>query len=227
MDYAKSRKAMVENQLAARGITDLMVLDAMLKVPREEFVPDKGKSYAYDDRPLPIGHDQTISQPYMVALMTECLHLTGEEKVLEIGTGSGYQAGVLAKIAASVVTVERHRELAVRAERIFVDLGMDNIKVIVGDGSKGYQPDSPYGGIIVTAGAPHVPSTLVDQLADGGRLVIPVGDRFHQTLTVVTRVGKKTSEERLSGCVFVPLLGEEGWKVERRGPHWDENREDY
>jgi protein-L-isoaspartate(D-aspartate) O-methyltransferase len=221
MDYAKSRKAMVENQLAARGITDLLVLDAMLKVPREAFVPDRDKRFAYDDRPLPIGRGQTISQPYMVALMTECLHLTSNEKVLEVGTGSGYQAAVLSEIAASVVSVERYRELAQRAEKTLIDLDIHNVRVIVGDGSKGYEPGSPYGGIIVTAGAPHVPSTLVDQLADGARLVIPVGDQYHQTLTVVTRIADKTTVEKLSGCVFVPLLGEEGWKVEERRRYWD------
>jgi len=226
VDYLKSRKAMVDNQLAVRGITDLLVLDAMLKVPREKFVSDREERSAYDDRPLPIGHGQTISQPYMVALMTEYLRLDGEEKVLEVGTGSGYQAAVLAKIVRTVVSIERCRELAVKAEDTLLDLGITNVRIIVGDGSKGYEAESPYQGIIVTAGAPRVPASLVSQLDDGARLVIPVGDEYHQTLTVVTRVGDRTGVEKLSGCVFVPLVGEEGWRIEQRGRYWEDNNED-
>jgi protein-L-isoaspartate(D-aspartate) O-methyltransferase len=192
------------------------VLNAMKKVPRHVFIPDEYADSAYDDRPLPIGRGQTISQPYMVAAMTEALGLTGNENVLEVGTGSGYQAAILAEIARHVITLERVSELALEAGRILKSLGYINVEVIVEDGSKGYAARAPFDGIIVTAGAPAVPSTLRDQLVDGGRLVIPVGNSFQQTLTRVTRRGEEYRTERLEGCVFVPLIGEYGWREEDR-----------
>jgi protein-L-isoaspartate(D-aspartate) O-methyltransferase len=206
------RIQMVDSQIHARGVEDRLVLDAMRKVPRHVFVPDECADSAYADRPLPIGEGQTISQPYMVAVMTEALRLCGHEKVLEVGTGSGYQAAILAEIADHVVTLERREELAREAEERLRQLGYVNVEVIVGDGTLGYPSRAPYDGIIVTAGAPRIPAVLVDQLADGGRLVIPVGNSFHQTLTRVTKKGDSHDSEKLEGCVFVPLIGEHGWK---------------
>ena len=210
---------MVEHQITARGVKSDLVLEAMKKVPRHLFVPPEAVDEAYSDRPLPIGCGQTISQPYMVAVMTEALRLVGNENVLEVGTGSGYQAAVLAEIAAHVVSTERVPELAEQARRTLRELGYANIDVIVSDGSKGYPSKAPYDGIIVTAGAPDIPPVLVDQLADGGRLVIPVGNSFQQTLTRLTRLGGEDRIERLEGCVFVPLIGEYGW-----GEHEEDNR---
>jgi len=208
------RRDMVEHQLRARGIKDTLVLQAMGKVPRHVFIPPEYADSAYEDRPLPIGSGQTISQPYMVALMTEAMMLGGEERVLEIGTGSGYQTAVLAEIVPRVVTVERKPELSAGAAEALRALGYVNIEFFVGDGSKGCQARAPYDAILVTAGAPEVPDVLVAQLAQGGRLVIPVGNAFHQTLTrvVITAEGRRT--ERLEGCIFVPLVGEYGWKEE-------------
>ncbi len=211
LNHESRRLDMVEKQIRARGISDARVLAAMRKVPRHLFVPGDWSSSAYDDRPLPIGHGQTISQPYMVAIMTEALKLAGDEKVLEIGTGSGYQAAILGEIAGKVVTVERKTELKEAAECLLRELGCDNVDVVAGDGSKGYPPEAPYDAIVVTAGAPRVPKALVDQLAVGGRLVIPVGNSFHQTLTRVTKTDSGTGTESLEGCVFVPLIGEYGW----------------
>jgi protein-L-isoaspartate(D-aspartate) O-methyltransferase len=205
------RIRMVETQIKARGIKDEMVLEAMRKVPRHLFVPLESVDSAYSDRPLPIGHGQTISQPYMVAVMTEALGLQGGEKVLEVGTGSGYQAAVLAEVADRVVTTERVPELARQARVTLRDLGYANIEVVVTDGSAGYLPGAPYQAVIVTAGAPDIPAALVDQLTEGGRLVIPVGNSYQQTLTRVTRHGREQKTERLEGCVFVPLIGEYGW----------------
>jgi len=205
------RLEMVEHQIQARGVKDPLVLAAMRKVPRHLFVPKEYEESAYDDRPLPIGHGQTISQPYMVASMTEALKLEGGEKVLEVGAGSGYQAAILAEIADRVVSIERVADLASKAASILENLGYSNVKVVVGDGTKGYEPDAPYDAIIVTAGAPEVPPPLVEQLNDGGRLVIPVGNSFQQTLKKVTKRGNKTKVEDLEPCVFVPLIGEYGW----------------
>ncbi len=205
------RLEMVEHQIQARGVKDPLVLAAMRKVPRHLFVPKEYEESAYDDRPLPIGHGQTISQPYMVASMTEALELEGGEKVLEVGAGSGYQAAILAEIADSVISIERVADLASKAASILENLGYSNVKVVVGDGTKGYEPDAPYDAIIVTAGAPEVPPPLVEQLNDGGRLVIPVGNSFQQTLKKVTKRGNKTKVEDLEPCVFVPLIGEYGW----------------
>ena len=210
--FKKLREAMIKDQLVSRGIFDKLVLDAMKKVPRERFLPKTLEEAAYDDCALPIGEGQTISQPYMVAIMTEKLGLSGGEKVLEIGTGSGYQAAVLAEIASEVITIERIPAIAEKARKLFDELGYKNIKVIVGDGTLGIPQVAPFGGVMVTAGAPSLPKPLVEQLSDGGKLVIPVGETFEQTLTVVTKHGNKLDIERSIGCVFVPLVGKYGWK---------------
>jgi len=204
-------KEMVKGQLMTRGIADTRVLDAMRKVPRHKFLPKNLENSAYDDCALPIGEGQTISQPYMVALMTELLGFSGGEKVLEIGAGSGYQAAILAEIAGKVITIEKVPELADRARKKLEELGYKNVNVIVGDGTEGMPSEAPFDGIIVTAAAPSIPQPLVDQLADGGRLVIPVGDQYLQTLKIVSKKGKKIQVEDSIGCVFVPLLGKYGW----------------
>ncbi len=211
-DYEAERKRMVESQLRGRGICDPRVLAAMERVPRHRFLPDPDDAAAHGDHPLPIGSGQTISQPYMVALMTECLHLAGAERVLEIGTGSGYQAAILAELSRRVVTVERLASLADGARRVLADLGYANVEVVVGDGSFGWPDDAPYDRIIVTAAAPEIAEPWTDQLADRGRLAAPVGDRWGQTLTVVTKRAGKLRHENLCGCVFVPLVGEHGWQ---------------
>lgn len=205
---------MVEQQLRRRGISDPRVLAAMEKVPRHRFVPEPERAAAYDDQPLPIGEGQTISQPYMVALMTESLHLTGTERVLEIGTGSGYQAAVLAELCRFVYTMERFADLAARARQALADAGYVNVEVIVGDGTLGYPEAAPYEGIIVTAAAPRTAEPWLEQLADGGRLVLPLGDRWGQMLTVVTKRDGKVTQETVCGCVFVPLVGEHGWDAD-------------
>ncbi len=202
---------MVDTQLKRRGIKDPLIIKAMGRVVRHEFVPSMQIGSAYLDGPLPIGSGQTISQPYMVAIMTEAMRLKGGEKVLEIGTGSGYQAAVLAEIAGEVYTIERHGELADRAGERLLRLGYDNIHVSVGDGTLGLPEKGPFDGIIVTAGAPHVPESLKMQLSEGGRLIIPVGGRYLQSLLRITRKGDDFKQEDLLGCVFVPLIGENGW----------------
>jgi len=213
MSFKRRRLRMIEDQLALRGIDDPLVLSAMRKVPREKFVPAIERWIAYRDGPLPIGCGQTISQPYIVALMTEALGLKGGEKVLEIGTGSGYAAAVLAEIAAEVITVERVAELADRASRVLTELGYDTVTVINGDGTKGYPERAPYDAIVVTAGGPRIPQPLCDQLKIGGRLVIPVGPaETFQTLVRVTRgEGQDLRQENLCEVRFVPLVGQEGW----------------
>jgi protein-L-isoaspartate(D-aspartate) O-methyltransferase len=203
--------AWIDDQLVARGIRDMRVLDAMRRVPRHEFVEHETQELAYADRALPIGDGQTISQPYMVAAMTEALRLQGRERVLDVGTGSGYQAAILAELAREVVTIERRPELADAARERLAALGYRNIRVVVGDGSVGYVEDAPYDGILVAAASPRVPESLKQQLADGGRLVIPVGPPDQQRLTVVTRDGDGFVESVHEGCVFVPLVGAEGW----------------
>lgn len=213
-DFKKERLAMVEDQLRRRGIHDQRVLEAMAKIPRHSFVSPEYQAAAYEDRPLPIGEGQTISQPYMVAVMTQSLELTGGERVLEIGTGSGYQTATLAELAKTIFTVERIQVLIQRAQKVLQNLGYENIFFLHGDGTKGWPENSPFAGIIVTAGAPEVPQMLTSQLADGGRLVIPVGPRYTQTLYKVTRKGNRFMEEDITGCVFVPLLGDFGWKEE-------------
>jgi protein-L-isoaspartate(D-aspartate) O-methyltransferase len=211
-DYQSERLAMVEEQLRRRGISDPRVLEAMGKVPRHLFVPGDYQDSAYDDRPLPIGEGQTISQPYMVAIMTQSLELKGRERVLEIGTGSGYQAAVLAELSREVYTMERIPGLTQKAQKVLREQIHMNIFFRTGDGSKGWPEEAPFDGIIVTAGAPEIPQTFKSQLADGGRLVIPTGTRYTQTLYKLTREGDQFIEEDITGCVFVPLVGDYGWE---------------
>lgn len=212
MEYATARNRMVESQLVSRGIKDARVLNAMRKVPRHRFVQEALVSQAYNDHPLPIGEKQTISQPYMVALMTEALELQGNEQVLEIGTGSGYQTAILAELAEKIYSIERIRSLSVKAQRTLDDLGYFNVVLKVGDGTLGLKKEAPFDAIIVTAGSPDVPQPLVDQLAMGGRLVVPVGDRYTQSLMKVVRVKEGVTKTDLGGCRFVNLLGRFGWK---------------
>lgn len=215
IDFAFARRRMVEQHIKPRGVTDPLVLEAMLKVPRHLFVEEALRSQAYGDYPLPIGQKQTISQPYMVAVMTEALRLKGGEKVLEIGTGSGYQAAVLSCIAGRVYTVERIAELARRARRVLDQIGYTNINIKVTDGTYGWEEEQPFDGILVTAGAPSVPSSYLQQLSIGARLVIPVGSLGSQTLMRVTKTGEgRYEEERLLDCRFVPLIGRNGWQKE-------------
>lgn len=212
IDFDKLKASMITEQLITRDISDKAVLEAFRKVSRHEFVPEELRQSAYNDYPLPIGENQTISQPYMVALMTEYLKLKGSEKVLEIGTGSGYQAAILGEIAKEVYSVERFKDLADKASKILNSLGYKNIHIKVGDGTIGWNEFAPYDGIVVTAGAPAIPESLVKQLKDGGRLVIPV-DRggFGQTLTLVEKIGRTTRTSDICSCAFVPLVGKEGW----------------
>lgn len=202
---------MVVEQLIARGITNDKVLAAFRKVPRHEFVSDDLKDEAYGDYPLSIGAGQTISQPYMVALMTEYLGLKGGERVLEVGTGSGYQAAILAEISKEVFSIERHADLTDSARSVLERLGYRNIWVKTGDGTQGWADHAPYDGIIVTAGSPDIPKNLLGQLSNGGRLVIPVGGELSQVLTVVERNGGAFQAKHICGCVFVPLIGKDGW----------------
>ena len=215
-DYADERLDMVDIQLAHRGISDKRVLDAMSKVPRHIFVPSEVVSIAYTDQPLSIGESQTISQPYMVALMSECLKLSGGEKILELGTGSGYQTAILAELGDLVYTMERISMLSIRAQGTLKDLGYKNIRFKTGDGTLGWPENAPYDGIMVTAGAPHVSQVLIDQLSDGGRIVIPVGNSFSQELVVVSKINKKIKTENICGCMFVPLIGKHGWNSEQK-----------
>jgi len=213
-DWDLERSQMVGGQLKSRGISDERVLQAMGKVPRHHFVPLESRESAYIDGPLPIGEGQTISQPYMVALMTQCLELKGSEKILEIGTGSGYQSAVLIELARELYTIERIQSLAERAKKKLLELGYDQFHIKVDDGTKGWPEEAPFDGIIVTAGAPEIPEILVNQLSEGGRLVIPVGSRYSQRLyKCIKRVGRCIKEEDTM-CVFVPLIGEYGWNGE-------------
>ena len=213
VDYAELRRRMVDTQIAARGIRSELVLEAMRTVARERFVPHGEQAFSCDDTPLPIGQGQTISQPYIVAYMTDALGLEGGEKVLEIGTGSGYAAAVLGEIAGEVHTVENIESLATRASELLAELGYDNVYVHHADGTLGWPQEAPYAGISVTAAAPDVPEALKSQLAIGGRLVLPVGTtRWIQELVRVTRTGEHDYElEDLTGVRFVPLIGEQGW----------------
>jgi len=203
---------MVERQIRARGVRDERVLRAMEKVPRERFVPVSDRADAYLDRPLPIGSGQTISQPYMVAIMLDVLGCAPESRVLEIGAGSGYQAALLGELCREVWAVEIVEALAIRAEAALKELGYENVHVVVGDGTQGLPEHAPYDRIIVAAGAPAVPEPLQEQLADGGRLVIPVGSRMSQCLVVIDRVGDEFVQRESTPCVFVPLVGRHGWK---------------
>lgn len=211
-DFTIARRRMVEEQVIARGITDRQVIEAMLKVPRHKFVEQALESQAYQDTPLPIGEKQTISQPYMVAFMSEALQLKGHEKVLEVGTGSGYQAAVLALLADRVFSLERIPELARRARKTLDACGYTKVNIKLADGTHGWREMAPFDAIIITAGAPEIPQNYLDQLEIGGRLVIPVGDRLSQTLMRVTRTSNDHyHKERLLGCRFVPLVGNHGW----------------
>ena len=211
--FFDARQEMVKAQLIPRDIEDVAVLRAMANVPRHLFVPERYRRHAYKDRPLGIGKRQTISQPYIVALMTQLLQLQGTERILEIGTGSGYQAAVLAEIVPEIYSIERHQDLAERAAATLHDLGLNQVQVRHGDGSLGWPEHGPYDGILVTAAAPDVPQPLLDQLADGGRLIVPVGDVRGQVLQSWRRHGDETHFEVLVPVSFVPLRGELGWSA--------------
>lgn len=210
--YDRRRNEMVKRQIEARNITAPQVLAAMRRVPRHLFVSEALRHKAYEDHPLPIGEQQTISQPYIVAEMTQALELTADDRVLEIGTGSGYQAAVLAEIAFRVYTVERLYPLYRRARKLFDTLKYHNIVTRYADGTMGWKEESPFDAIIVTAGAPQMPDRLLAQLADGGRMVLPVGNQYTQDLVKIVRDEKGWHQTSLGGCRFVKLVGEEGWK---------------
>jgi len=212
-EYSSKRQRMIETQLIPRGIKDPRVIAAMRKVPRHLFLDEALWPEAYEDHPVPIGEKQTISQPFIVAIMTEALKLNGTEKILEIGTGSGYQAAVLAELAEQVYSIERLPSIAKRARRILDELKYANIVITIGDGTLGWKEHSPYDGIIVTAASPYPPKTLLEQLKVGGRLIIPIGDEFTQDLTLYIRDSDKDySKESYGGCRFVKLIGEQGWR---------------
>jgi protein-L-isoaspartate(D-aspartate) O-methyltransferase len=210
-EFAAERHRMVKEQLRPRGICDPRVLAALESTPRHLFVPEESRPWAYADSPQPIGHGQTISQPYIVALMSEALHLAGLERVLEVGAGSGYQAAILACLAAEIHTIELIPELAERSTRTLADLGLTNIHVHSGDGTLGWPESAPYDAILVAAAAPHVPQPLLDQLAPHGRLILPVGARGMQQLEHWWREGEVFKHETLLAVAFVPLRGKHGW----------------
>jgi protein-L-isoaspartate(D-aspartate) O-methyltransferase len=209
--FARERAEMVQVQLRERGIRDERVLDAMLRIPRHEFVLPEYRSQAYEDRPLPIGETQTISQPFIIAVSLQALSLQGTESVLEVGTGSGYQTALLAQIARDVYSIERHSSLARGAEAILVRLGLNNVRVVVGDGSHGLLEHSPFDAIVVGAAAPGLPKSLFDQLSENGRMVIPVGPPQAQELQLVRKRDGRPIIDVLEGCRFVPLVGAEGY----------------
>jgi len=211
-DLAQQRARMLDEQLRGRGIRDEHVLSAMAKVPREEFIAAEDRPEAYGDYPLPIGAGQTISQPYIVAAMLEILDLRPEDHVLEIGTGTGYEAAILGELTAEVWTIERHAELADKAREILQRLGYANVHVVYGDGSRGLPEHAPFNKIVVAAAAPRIPETLVAQLADSGRLIIPVGTREEQQLQLARKFGDQISVSQHELCRFVPLVGESGWE---------------
>lgn len=213
-DSNNLRQAMVADQVEVRGLTDPRVLRVMREVPRHCFVDRELAPKAYDDSPLAIGCGQTISQPYMVALMTGLLDPQADDRVLEVGTGSGYQTALLAKLARSVVSIERYSQLSERARRVLIDLGFSNVTTLVGDGSLGCKDDAPFNKILVTAGSPAVPHSLCNQLLDGGRLVCPVGSRDDQEIVSVVRRDTGFEQDRGVRCRFVPLVGKEGWESE-------------
>jgi protein-L-isoaspartate(D-aspartate) O-methyltransferase len=210
-DFSLARERMVKNQLIPRGIKDERVLRVMGTIPRHLFIEEALAGEAYNDHPVPIGEKQTISQPYIVALMTEALELKEEERTLEIGTGSGYQTAILAELSSRVYTIERIKSLLVNARKVLAQLGYDNILFKAFDGTLGWKEYAPFDAIMVTAGAPRLPRPLMDQLADNGRMIIPVGDRYSQELIKVIRKGKSFEQKNLGGCRFVNLIGVEGW----------------
>lgn len=212
MDFAVLRRRMVEEQLAPRGIEDPRVLEVFARIERHKFIPDDFKGSAYADYPLSIGEGQTISQPFIVALMTQCLGVSPEDKVLEIGTGSGYQAAILAELAKEVYSVERIESLANKAKDLLSDLGYKNIKIKVDDGTLGWKENAPFNKIIITAASPRIPLPLTAQLADNGRLILPLGESFSQVLTLVEKKANRLQSQQVCGCVFVPLVGKYGWK---------------
>jgi len=212
VDFERERERMVDEQLVRRGITDTHVLEAMRRVPRHRFVEEALRDRAYGDHPLPIGEQQTISQPYMVGLMTSLLGLAGTEKVLEVGTGSGYQTAVLAGLARRVCSIERVGLLATRARALLEGLGYLNVWVRVGNGTLGWPDEAPFDRILVAAGGPSVPPPLFEQLADGGRMVLPLGDAEGQTLTLVERVGSEMRTRSFGDCTFVKLVGKYAWE---------------
>ncbi len=213
MDEFADQRARLIATLRKQGITSERVLTAIAEVPREDFLPTGLRSKAYKNVALPIGHGQTISQPYIVALMTQALHLQGDEIVLEIGTGSGYQTAILSRLCQQVVTLERLASLARKVAARLADLGCDNVELYTADGTLGWKTSAPYDGVIVTAGAPEVPSPLYNQLKVGGRLVIPVGDESSQELQVIEKQEQGPRTERLCGCRFVKLIGDAGWEI--------------
>jgi protein-L-isoaspartate(D-aspartate) O-methyltransferase len=209
--YQEQRRAMVEQQLGARGIHDQRVLDAMLEVPRHKFVPPEFQAQAYADHPLPIGAEQTISQPFIIAVALQALALAGWESVLEVGTGSGYQTALLARMARQVYSVERHVELIEKAQATLQQQGFGNIKISLRDGSRGWPDYAPFDAILVSAAAPSLPRSLVEQLGEGGRMVIPVGPPHAQELQLISRQATQITTETVEGCRFVPLVGLEGY----------------
>ncbi len=213
-ERGEGQSRMVATQLRARGIDDVRVLEAMVEVPRHEFLPPSRRGRAYDDSPQPIGCGQTISQPYMVAAMCAALSLRGGEAVLDVGCGSGYQAAVLTLLAGKVYSIEREPRLVESARATLAHLGyLNRITLVEGDGTLGYPSGAPYDGIVVGAGAPYIPSALMDQLAEGGRLVIPVGDYTYQDLLLVRKTGGQFTRKNINACRFVPLVGAFGWRA--------------
>jgi protein-L-isoaspartate(D-aspartate) O-methyltransferase len=209
--FFDDRRRMVESQLRGRGILDERVLKAMLQIPRHEFVPEEFLAKAYADHPIPIGENQTISQPFIIAVSLQALALTGSESVLEVGTGSGYQTALLAVLASTVYSIERYATLAGGAETVLEKLGISNVKVIVGDGSNGLREFAPFDAILVSAAAPSIPRSLLEQLSENGRMVIPVGPPHAQELQLVRKVNDQVTVKTLEGCRFVPLIGAEGY----------------
>ncbi len=210
-DFDFPRETMVQTQLVRRGIRDKGVLATMGKIARDRFVGRDNLPRAYADSALPIDCDQTISQPYMVALMTEAMELSGGEKVLEVGTGSGYQTAILAELSREVVSIERHQQLTTAAETVLDELGRHNVTLVVGDGTLGWPDQAPYDRIMVTAAAQECPQAVFDQLVEGGVLVIPIGGREHQVLQSIRKLEGKSQVTELTACRFVPLVGEQGW----------------
>lgn len=213
MNYDLLRKRLVSEQLLTRGISDNRVLDAFRQIPRHEFVPEEDRKDAYSDFPLAIGHNQTISQPYIVALMTERLNLSGNEKVLEIGTGSGYQTAILSVLAKEIYTIERIPGLAENAQRLLKNSGYKNIHYRVGDGTLGWKEEAPFDRIIVTAYSPEIPEPLIEQLNETGRIIIPLGEPFNQMLTLAQKINNNFEYQNICACVFVPLVGVYGVKA--------------